>query len=180
MGGQPSKPKDAGAEDGAGAATAAPGAASPAAQKEPVKGAKAYAMWKLPDVRKAREAARAFATEEDPAFAPVSRRQFWELFSDYGQLVGDAFLSLPMQLFEVFKDTPKSTTVNAIEVLLMLGLFCHAKTDEQLEFCFALFDFDGGGAIDRVRLMRPSRRCMRVHRSRAWLSFPLCPEFRTK
>ena len=136
-----------------GAADQAP--SSPAPEKEPVQGAKAYAMWKLADVRKAREAARAFALEDDPGMAPVSRRQFWELFSDYGQLVGDAFLSLPMKLFEVFKDTPESKTVNAMEVLLMLGLFCHAKTDEQLEFCFALFDFDGGGAIDRVGARAP-------------------------
>ena len=136
MGGQPSKPKaanDEGADGaGAGAGAADQGPSSPAPEKEPVQGAKAYAMWKLADVRKAREAARAFALEDDPGMAPVSRRQFWELFSDYGQLVGDAFLSLPMKLFEVFKDTPESKTVNAMEVLLMLGLFCHAKTDEQL------------------------------------------------
>lgn len=130
---------------------------------EPVKGAKSYALWHLADVRKARERARQYATDDNPGFAMVTRREFWELFSDYSKIVGSTFLALPMTLYDVYKQHRSDEKINAIEVLLMLGLFCHAKTDEQLEFCFALFDFDGGGSIDRVR----NDAALRL---RAWLT----------
>jgi len=138
---------------------------------EPVVGSKAYALWDMKDVRNVRERARAYAVEENPSLAPVTRRQFWELFSDYSKLIGAQFLSLPITLFETFKDHPDSVTVNATEVLLMLGLFCHAKTTEQLEFCFNLFDFDGGGSIDRVSMHQISCRQTKLA---CVLTAPLC------
>lgn len=43
--------------------------------------------------------------------------------------------------------------VNALEVLLILSLFCADPQLEQLQQCFNMFDLDGGGFISRVRLL---------------------------
>ena len=120
-------------------------------KKKGITGSKDFGLWTLEDVEKARERIFKVPRGDHPHSIPISRRQFWELFSDYSKLIGTQFLSLPVDLFDVFCDEEGNSTINAIEVLLMLGLFCEGATDDQMTFCFNLFDFDGGGSIDKVR-----------------------------
>jgi len=76
----------------------------------------------------------------------VTRREFWDIFTDYTVLKGDTWLSLPLSVFSIFEDQD-SGTVDVLEVFLMVALFSEGSMEEQLRFCFRAFDTDQSGAI---------------------------------
>jgi len=81
----------------------------------------------------------------------LSRKQFWEAFTDHGVQSGREWLSLPLEHFYVFVDTPDAEHVDAVEVLMVLALFCESRPSEALAFCFDVFDADQSSTMDRVR-----------------------------
>lgn len=59
-----------------------------------------------------------------------------------------SFLSLPIQLFEVFKDD--EGFVDAVVLMLMMTLFCNASLGDQLNFMFTVFDADKDCTLSEV------------------------------
>lgn len=87
----------------------------------------------------------------------LTRKQYWEVFTDYSMIRNGTFLALPLDIFDAFITKSNSpdrseVTVNALELLLMLTLFCNADQSSQLSLCFQLFDLDGGGSISREEM----------------------------
>lgn len=82
--------------------------------------------------------------KSDPRAVRLTRREFWDVFTDYTVLKGDAWLSLPLSVFNVFDDGGTGT-VDALEVFLMMSLFSDGAMDEALHFCFTVFDTDHSG-----------------------------------
>lgn len=94
-----------------------------------------------------------------------------QLFTDYNTIHDGKFLTVPLELFEVFEDKRDGTKVAAlwpsaflrhgyihtgggkldiVEVLLVLSLFCAGIIKDQLTFCFQLFDDDASDSMDLV------------------------------
>ena len=82
---------------------------------------------------------------------PLSRRQFWEVFTDFEVVCGREWLSLPLDHFYLFQDHADDETVDAVEVLMVLALFCRADPEDALTFCFDVFDGDGSKIMELVR-----------------------------
>ena len=82
--------------------------------------------------------------KSDPQAVRLTRREFWDVFTDYTVLKGDTWLSLPLDVFNVFDDQG-SGTVDALEVFLMMSLFSDGDIDQALRFCFTVFDTDQSG-----------------------------------
>lgn len=58
------------------------------------------------------------------------------------------------------KKAPLSASINAVEVVLILALFCRGAEADQLRFCFNIFDLDGGGSIDQEEMTNFMRTLM--------------------
>jgi len=69
-----------------------------------------------------------------------------QCFTDYSVIRQSQFLSVPLCIFEVFKNEREQA--NVIEVLLILALFCTGDVRDQLMFCFELFDDDQSDSMD--------------------------------
>lgn len=83
----------------------------------------------------------------------LSRFQFREAFTDYDTIRGDTFLSLSQEVFTTFLPSPTATTINALELMLVLTLFANSPTlDASLEQCFHLFDADQSDSIEFVEM----------------------------
>ena len=83
----------------------------------------------------------------------LTRFQFREAFTDYDTIRGDTFLSLPQEVFTTFLPSSSATTINALELLLVLTLFSNSPTlDASLEQCFRLFDADDSDSIEFVEM----------------------------
>lgn len=112
-----------------------------------------YTRWSLDNVREAHER---FAKLRRHHQVTVNRRQFFEVFTDYTVMVDGAFLSLPMEHFDLY-DAKSTNEVFVYEVFFMLAVFCKGTEDEKVSFAFQLFDFRGVGHItgpDMVMLMQ--------------------------
>ena len=80
----------------------------------------------------------------------LTRRQFWEVFTDYQVVCGREWLSLPLDQFYLYLDKPTDTKIDAVEVLMMLALFSQGTPDEALAFCFQVFDEDRSRVMELV------------------------------
>jgi len=71
-------------------------------------------------------------------------------WTDYNVIrAGSEFLSLSQSVFTEFLPNKAATTVNALEVLLVLTMFSNSPTlDASLGFCFRLFDADNSDSIE--------------------------------
>ena len=78
----------------------------------------------------------------------MTRKQFWECFTDYSVIRQGQFLSVPLKLFDVFSAPEHKGLVNVVEVLLILALHCTGDVKDQLMFCFELFDDDNSDSMD--------------------------------
>lgn len=114
-----------------------------------------YAWWTLRDVKAACERARKLLKDGQTMHMQfLTRRQFWEVFTDYTRIVDADFLTLPMTHFDRFaKCSGKDQQVRCLSLLLVLTLFCTGETNDQLYHCFHLFDTDGGGTLDMAEMI---------------------------
>lgn len=86
----------------------------------------------------------------------VNRRDYWNTFTDYTVISEGAFLSLPMDHFDMF-DVHHKNKIFVYEVFFLLILFCSGPLDEKIDFAFSLFDFSGKGHLtlpDMVLLLQ--------------------------
>lgn len=116
-----------------------------------------YMRWSLSDLE---GALRRFAElkKRSPGHSPftVNRREWWETFTSYDTLVDGAFLSLPLQQFEVFA-CEHENLVFVYEVFSSMVLFCSAGLEDKITFMWKLFDFSKTGGLtlpDVVILMQ--------------------------
>ena len=101
----------------------------------------------------------------------ISRRQFWEVFTDYSQIRGtlalaaahrlhvgradrswrtdQRFLALPIEYYDHF--APRDGELEVKQLLLLMALFCNATLSDQLSWMFDVFDTDGDGSMNEVR-----------------------------
>lgn len=112
----------------------------------------------------------------------LSRRQFWEVFTDFEVVCGREWLSLPLDHFYLFQDHDGDERVDAVEVLMVLALFCRADPEDALTFCFEVFDGDGSNIMELVRVLCAARwqryapaPLARAQTHVALLSLLLCP-----
>lgn len=104
-----------------------------------------FAVWTIELVRKAYERLRERGGERY-----LTRREFWEAFTDYDAVTDGEFLALPQDAFGMFAFKARPGTaaaragngdvVDSIEVLLALTLFCQGDASSQLRLCFEIFD----------------------------------------
>ena len=118
-----------------------------------VKARQDFAWWNRETVERAYERALkikpVLGTEEAKTLMEgvrITRREFWDVFTDYTTLKDDSWLSLPLSVFTIFDDENEGT-VDVLEVFLMLALFADGDMNEQLRFCFTMFDTDHSGNI---------------------------------
>ena len=113
----------------------------------------AWCRWTSDAVARAYERAKSvkpmLATtdaKQNPGGVRLTRREFWDVFTDYTVLHGDSWLSLPLYVFSMFDNTD-SGTIDVLEVFLMVALFSEGEMEDQLRFCFKVFDTDHSGSI---------------------------------
>lgn len=95
--------------------------------------------WQLKDIKRARS--RFATTYEETGSFLISRRQFWEIFTDYdfAFVANGEFLTLPLEMFVHFEQE-ESGIADAREVFCLLVLLAQGTTmSERLEICFPLF-----------------------------------------
>ena len=109
----------------------------------------------------------------------ISRRQFWEVFTDYSQIRGaqrttqrtayrahnalcrhrmpcwcrtdNQFLALPVEYYDHFARGRPDGMLEVKSLLLLMALFCNSTLSDQLNWMFVLFDTDGDGTMAEVR-----------------------------
>ncbi len=116
-----------------------------------------FLKWEIIDVDKAY---KRFTYAKDGANKhgdlSMTRSEFWEAFTDYDTIVSGEFLTLPIEQYSLF-DPEGANKVYALEVFVVLVLFCNATTEEKLSRCFQFFDFDHSTTISRVEMVMLTR-----------------------
>ena len=89
----------------------------------------------------------------------ITRQQFFTIFTDLHQIKDGGFLALSLDIFDAFVlnghlplEHPAGGTpfADAMQVLLVVTLFCQGGLEKQLRACFHLFDADDNHAMDPV------------------------------
>ena len=71
------------------------------------------------------------------------------VFTDWSELATRGMLQLPVKTFRYFLESPDASSIMALEVLLVLALFCTGDQDEKLLFCFRVFGKCGWYSVVR-------------------------------
>jgi Ca2+-binding EF-hand superfamily protein len=111
-----------------------------------------YAKWPLEAVEQAYNRLLLARKERECADLGLTRREFWETFTDYNTVIKGQFLNLPMEQYSVF-DPEKKDSVYALEVFAALALFCNGELETKLKFIFLMFDFDKSNGISRDEMV---------------------------
>jgi len=138
-----------------------------------------YAKWPLQAVKAAYVRLQTERSNRECADLSLTKREFWETFTDYGTIVEGQFLNLPMEQYALF-DPENKQSVYALEVFATLALFCNGELPEKLGFIFVMFDFDKSKGISRdemVMMLRCVTRAM--YRVGLTASFPEYEELET-
>merc|ERR1712138_288708 len=82
----------------------------------------------------------------------MSRREFWETFTNYKIVVDGEFLTLPVELFNAF-DRERKGKVYALEIFVTLAIHCCDNIKNKVRWCFRLFDFDNSNTISHTEMI---------------------------
>lgn len=69
------------------------------------------------------------------------------VFTDMSELTTRGIFRLPVKTFNYFQRRPEDLHIMALEVLLVLALFCKGDQDKKLEFCFRVFGMSVAGSL---------------------------------
>ena len=120
-----------------------------------------FAKWKVDDVAVAYDTFTATKIRNGKrGDMSLSRREFWETFTNYNRIVCGEFLSLPVGLFNFF-DINGKEKVHALEVFVVLAIHCAGNVTDKIEYCFKLFDFDNSNTISQTEMVMLCRSLTR-------------------
>ena len=111
-----------------------------------------YAKWPLVAVEQAYARLLLARKERECADLGLTKREFWETFTDYSTVVQGQFLNLPIEQYALFDPEDKGS-VYALEVFATLALFCNGELETKLRFIFVLFDFDKSNGISKDEMV---------------------------
>ena len=131
-----------------------------------------YGKWPLIAVEQAYQRLQADRATRECADLSLTKREFWETFTDYATIVEGQFLNLPMEQYAIF-DPENKQSVYALEVFATLALFCNGELPAKLKFIFVMFDFDKSDGISRDEMVMMLRCVTRaLYRIGLTESFP--------
>ena len=139
-----------------------------------------YAKWPLVAVQAAyAKLLKTRSETEQCADMSLTKREFWETFTDYSTISNGQFLNLPMAQYALF-DPEDKQSVFALEVFSALIFFCNGELPDKLTFIFVLFDFDKSNGISRDEMVMMLRCVTRaLYRVGMTTSFPEYTELET-